>query len=146
VRRGASAIPTSSIPVSRREQGNRIHFNAYTTQGGFASQCCSTGGSQGGSFYQPTGAHLSTINDGSWHQYAIVRRFGPSGFTELYLDGVLLPGTYASGTAAAVPASFAATLLIGRQQSQSTGDFTGLLDDIMIFGRALTQAEIIGLP
>jgi Concanavalin A-like lectin/glucanases superfamily/Bacterial Ig-like domain (group 2) len=142
VKRGTTPIAETMIPVSRRESGNRIHFLAYAQPGGFGFQCCSLGGSETGSFYRPTGSALSVINDGNWHQYALVRIFGAGGSSRLFLDGVELPGEYSSGSATAIPASISAALLIGRQASTSPGQFVGLLDDVMIFNKALTSTEI----
>ena len=146
VKKGSSNITDGMLPVARREPGNRIHFLAYSGAGGFAFQCCSSGGSATGSFFAPGGTGLTTINNGSWHQIAMVRKFGAGGYTHLYLDGTLLSGSYLAGSATDVPALIDAALLIGRQASTSPGQFVGLLDDVIIFNRVLTQSEIVGIP
>ncbi len=62
------------------------------------------------------------------------------------LDGILLSGTYTSGLATDVPALIDAALLIGKQASTSDGQYRGFLDDVMIFNRALSQQEVVGIP
>ncbi|MCC6319006.1 MAG: hypothetical protein IT361_15105 [Gemmatimonadaceae bacterium] len=146
VRKQFTPLGVGMIPVSRREPGNVIHFLAYLQPGGSGFQCCSAGGSATGMFYAPNGNGLTTMNDGQWHQVAIVRRFGPSGFTEVYLDGNPVPGTYTSGAATAAAPAIVADLLIGRQASTSPGQFDGFIDNVYIFNRILTQTQIISLP
>lgn len=144
VRRGASPITAQMIPVSRR-LGIPIHFELYSQPEGFGFQCCSTTSNVTGIFYHPIGNGLATLNDGQWHQVAVTRRFGPGGFTALYLDGAAVPAFYNSGSASDPAPVLDADLLIGRQDSPSPGQFTGLLDNLYIFNRILTPAEIQAL-
>ncbi len=146
VRKSTTQIGTGVIPISRRISGDTIHFELYSQAGGFAFQCCSSGGSTTGTFYAPSGTGLNTLNDGQWHRVAVTRRFGSLGFTQLYLDGALIQGSYTSGSATAVAPVVDAPLLIGQQASSAPGQFTGYLDDIYIFNRILTQAEIQAIP
>jgi len=146
VKRGTTDLTGGMIPISRREDSNRIHFLAYASAGGFGFQCCSTGGSATGSYYVPTGSGLSALNDGAWHQIAQVRRFGIGGYTQLYVDGVALPGSYSAGSATDAPAAFDAPLILGRQLSASPGQFTGFLDDVRIYRVALTAPQIALIP
>jgi hypothetical protein len=146
VKRGATPITNTMIPVSRRESSNRIHFLTYAQPGGFGFQCCSSGGSATGMFYVPGGNGLTTLNDGNWHQIAVLRRFGSAGFTTLYVDGNVVSGTYSSGAATDIAPSIDAALLIGRQDSASPGQFAGFLDNVYIFNTILTQAQIQALP
>lgn len=145
MKRGASDITPGMIPIARRD-GVPIHFELYGNDGGFAFQCCSTESQVTGSYFVPTGTGLSTINDGQWHQVAATRRFGVGGFTELYLDGMLLTGYYSAGSADDAAADMIADFLIGHQESASPGQYIGLLDDVMIFNRVLTQTEIQSIP
>jgi hypothetical protein len=146
VKKGTSPIVETMIPVSRREFGNRIHFLSYAQPGGFAFQCCSSGGSAPGMFYTPSGTGLTGINDGQWHQIATTRHFGAGGVTLLYVDGNLVFGTYSSGSATDAAPSIDAALMIGHQASLSPGQFQGFLDNVYIFNRILKQAEIQALP
>lgn len=80
------------------------------------------------------------INDGQWHQITAVRD-GPSMETRLYVDGVL-------ETAAVViyNSSFAnnSALHIGYYGTVHTRDyyFDGLIDELIIYNRALSSTEI----
>jgi hypothetical protein len=147
VKKGATDITSTMIPVSRRVTDDKIHFLLYGQPGGFGFMCCNpAGGTTTGMFYMPSGSGLTTINDGQWHQVAATRRFGASGFTQLFLDGVLVSGTYTAGSATADALVVDADLMIGRQASASPGQFAGNLDNVYIFNRILTQGEIQALP
>jgi hypothetical protein len=74
---------------------------------------------------------------GKWHHVAAVRRAG-RGF--LYVNGRL----DAEGPMAAVPA-FGRTLNLGRNAAFSDGAFAGGLDDLRVYGRALSALEIEAL-
>lgn len=146
LKRGATNITGAMLPVSRREFGNRIHFIAYTQPGGVGFQCCSSGGSDWGTFFTPAGNGLATINDGSWHQIAFTHRFGAGGFTALFLDGASVAGSYLFGSAGSPAPDIVADLLIGRQASSSPGQFAGFLDNVYLFNTILTPSQVAQLP
>jgi formylglycine-generating enzyme required for sulfatase activity len=81
------------------------------------------------------GARL--LETGKWHHIAAVRKAG-RGF--LYVNGRL----DAEGPLFAAPA-FGKTLNLGRNAALSDGAFAGALDDLRIYGRALTSLEIEAL-
>ena len=83
------------------------------------------------------------INDGNFHHIAWVRR--STGANELYVDGVLKgSGTLPTGTLVIPPNG----LWLGQDQDCVGGcfeahqAFIGLIDEVEIFNRALTDAEI----
>ncbi|MGB0384154.1 MAG: Ig-like domain-containing protein [Ardenticatenaceae bacterium] len=86
-------------------------------------------------FFQGT----MTLNDGSWHHMAIVRQ---SNSATLYLDGEV----DAAGTATSVVnMANSASLLIGDDPCvglDGTQFYSGLFDEVRIYGRALSDAEI----
>src|SRR5439155_1071038 len=73
-------------------------------------------------------------NDGSWHHAAGVLR---SGHAELYVDGVLVAAD--SGSITSVRMS--TQTVVGQIASAFVGD----IDEVRIFSRALTPAEIAAL-
>lgn len=79
-----------------------------------------------------------TVNDGNWHH--IVGVYRPTGLTTIYVDGAPMEGSIASSSIAANAAPF----LIGGTTAGSTptANFTGLVDEVQIYNRALTDAEI----
>lgn len=80
----------------------------------------------------------SSVNDGSWHH--VVGVYRPSGNTTIYVDGTPVEGSIAGSPIGVNTAPF----LIGgfTTGSTPTANFTGLVDDVQIYNRALTDAEI----
>ena len=75
----------------------------------------------------------SNVQDGQWHH--IAARIDAQG-AKLYVDGVLenkntVPGRWQGGNAA-----------IGRSLTGNPGFYSGLVDEVMIFHRPLSAAEI----
>lgn len=76
------------------------------------------------------------INDGSWH-YCVATRTQATGAMALYVDGILqATATGSTNTMASSP-----TILFGAMQTNA-GFFSGDLDEIQIFNRALGNLEI----
>ena len=84
--------------------------------------------------YQFNITTTATINDGQWH-YLTALRSGANGL--VYFDGVQVGS--GSGTAKALGAFAVA---IGYDYRDNTSRFKGALDDVRIYSRALSQAEI----
>jgi RHS repeat-associated protein len=81
-----------------------------------------------------------TLNPGQWYHVVAVR----TGSTNrLYLNGTVIGTQVAGGTMHTGTAGVAA---IGKLALIQDRYVNGLLDDIMFYSRALTQAEIQGLP
>src|SRR5438876_6800369 len=96
----------------------------------------------GATFYQSIGPDVFTdirsplaYNDGMWHHAAAVLR---NGLVEVYVDGILV----AQDTTNPITSVRASTqAIVGRVAS----DFTGNIDEVRIFARALTTDEIAAL-
>src|SRR2546428_12387783 len=96
----------------------------------------------GATFYQSIGPDVFTeivsplaYNDGDWHHAAAVLR---SGLVRLYVDGVLV----AQDTTNPITSVRTSTqTIVGRDAS----DFVGDIDEVVVFSRALSDAEIAGL-
>ena len=85
-----------------------------------------------------------TVNNGAWRHIAIVRN-GTNVFPDVYVDGTLRNGgTLSSGTVASI--SSTADFEIAREwdeQSQGqTAHFIGSVDDLVVYGIALSSTDI----
>ncbi|MBI3583168.1 MAG: DUF2341 domain-containing protein [Nitrospinae bacterium] len=80
----------------------------------------------------------TTINDGEWHHVAVVRD-GTNNQVLLYIDGVPLAtdNTTGGGTAH----NISAAVQLGRKYD-STGYFYGMIDEVVLYNRALTATDI----
>ena len=87
--------------------------------------------------YQFNLTTTTAINDGQWHQLAAVRS-GASG--KLYIDGI--EAASGSGT---VQTMNSLAVSIGYDHRDSNKRFKGLIDDVRIYSRALSVAEVDGM-
>jgi hypothetical protein len=77
-----------------------------------------------------------SLNDGKWHQIAGVRN-GNS--YKLYIDG-----KYESATSGSIPEYV--RLFLGKRAEESfRDDFSGLIDEVKIYPRALSASEIVSI-
>ncbi|NCC23170.1 MAG: LamG domain-containing protein [Alphaproteobacteria bacterium] len=127
-------IKGDGIPANERVlfQGDTVTTTGFTihlqTQARF--YVWTTGwGDQGTGVFSTT-----TVDDGSWHHVVGVRR---NGTNYIYVDGNLEDS--ASGSTANV--TNAATIYLG-DNVWGSAPFTGSVDDVRIYNRALTSAEI----
>ncbi len=84
----------------------------------------------------------ATTNDGTWHHIVAVRQ---GAITILYIDGVKIREvTSATGTKTT---SNNSPFKVGMQEGVAgySNQFNGLIDDLIIYKKALTQAEITAL-
>jgi hypothetical protein len=83
---------------------------------------------------------VTQINDGNWHHVAVVIHLGSS--VSFYVDGEL------SSTASLNSEAGAAASYLQFGLNPFTGDgtyFTGLMDEVRIYNRALSSAEVLAL-
>jgi hypothetical protein len=90
----------------------------------------------GGSWVTWTNA---TVNDGSWHHIALV--FSSSTSATMYFDGVSKGGK----TLSPAISSQSVTAVIGANTGGSANHFNGQMDDIRLYNRTLSAAEITEL-
>ena len=86
------------------------------------------------------------VNDDEWHHVALVVTEGASlqvPATQFYLDG--LPDTTNSGTNTPYNITPDSDVRIGMSGPQGGRFFTGLIDEVQIYDRALTDAELLWL-
>lgn len=79
----------------------------------------------------------TTVNDGQWHYLSGVRS-GTTGY--LYIDGV--QAATASGT---IQSLNALAVTIGYDYRDTNKHFTGLIDDVRIYSRALSSTEVFSI-
>ncbi|GAB3402687.1 hypothetical protein GCM10027515_12720 [Schumannella luteola] len=93
--------------------------------------------STGGTGVDVTVPSAFAVNDGAWH-HVVMTRIKSTGAIALYIDGAL------SGSATGSTSSLTASnvLSIAQLQTKVNGTFTGSLDDIAIYSRALTATEV----
>jgi hypothetical protein len=104
----------------------------------------STGDCYQGTWHEegiPDVGHSNSVNDGLWHHAVVVY---DNVEVKLYVDGVLRNSTAKSG---AIPTGANYLHSIGLQgysqtATQRVGAFQGSIDDVMLYNRALTPAEI----
>ncbi len=77
----------------------------------------------------------ATVNDGQWHYLTAIRE-GTNGY--IYIDGV-----QAASGSGAVKALLQRSVSIGYDHRDSNKYFTGLIDDVRVYSRALSSAEIM---
>lgn len=92
----------------------------------------------------PTGdvtvASTVNVNDGNWHHVAATRS-NSSGAMQVYVDGMLQgSGSGPTGSRTSPPA-----LRIGALASGAGNFLSGTIDDVRLYGRILTSAEITAL-
>jgi hypothetical protein len=81
------------------------------------------------------------VNDFQWHHYAVVARNGDAD-PQLYIDGELKPVQYRDGATTISMAVSAADLHIGAQVGTFSYFGANTIDEIKIFSRLLSAAEI----
>lgn len=119
---------TSWQALVAKGEGSNWRVARRGTEGGIAYA--------GGLTDTPTG---KDVNDGGWHHFvAISDAEGVNFGTALYIDGVL--DTRIEG--AAVLASNGARMMIGENPGARGREWEGEIDDVAIWDRVLTEAEI----
>lgn len=93
----------------------------------------------GNNFYRFS-ATGSSYRDNRWHHVAAVYDQDRTRI-DIYLDGTLANGAYLYGDSGS-DASGSADLYIGNNNGLGQYEFQGLLDDILIYRRVLTAAEV----
>src|SRR3989454_11907090 len=100
------------------------------------------GGRFGAIYYQSIGPDVFTeivsplaYNDGEWHHAAAVLK---SGLVRLYVDGVLVAQDSTNPISSVRPST---QTVIG----QIASDFAGDIDEVFVFSRALSDAEIAAI-
>lgn len=95
-----------------------------------------------GSFREGSITASPSFNDGQWHHLLITFDYRSSGYTTTaFLDGVQV-GTDTSNAGVVGPGNVS---LIGSMSGSTSSAFAGSIDDLRIYGRALTPTEASSL-
>ncbi|MBB3842028.1 hypothetical protein FHS57_006057 [Runella defluvii] len=113
-----------------------LHYQYSTNRWGFAID--------GDALY--TGVQAPSTNTTEWiHVVGVWSSGGASTFNanqfKVYVNGVLLSAVAINGNSATIPNTGSGTVAIGRHEAWGSY-FKGKLDDIRIYNRALTDAEV----
>jgi len=85
---------------------------------------------------------VPSVNDGKWHHFVAISDANTNAFgTAMYVDGVLR----AKNAAKPVLASSALPLMIGENPGSRGREWEGEIDDIAIWNRVLSEAEVAAL-
>jgi hypothetical protein len=88
--------------------------------------------------YQYNFATTQTVNDGAWHHVTAVRS-GANGY--IYIDGV--QAATASGTVQSLSSTIGVG--IGADIRDNNAFFNGQIDEVLLFRRALSSADVLSL-
>lgn len=111
---------------------------SYGWFGDLTNKALSYAGSRTTNGVQEVVTSASDVNDGAWHQVALVYRLGTT--TSIFVDGAPSEGSISSSPILSTTAPF----VIGGNMLGAAVEtrFQGLLDDVQIYNRALNDAEI----
>lgn len=147
VRRGVASLQESFV-ISRRLGSNPgiQHTIKLSPSGEISFQWTGAGQPSVGLVTQVYENGFGLLNDGNWHHLAVSYRFGPAGGGSIYVDGRALDTFFSFGSdGTSVPSSVVAPTRIGDQISESPGRFRGMIDDVRVYRRALTDQEVVEL-
>ncbi len=91
-------------------------------------------------FMQTSGAN---VNDGSWHHVAVTWASGNIEDAVLYIDAVKQTSITVSSGSTTINTGIS-NLFIGRDIS-TAGDFTGTIDEVRVWNKALTESQILSI-
>ena len=117
--------------------GSGSGYVLRTTPSGFAELLLGPGNVSSGA---TVGTDVTRIDDGAWHQLTVVIHMGTS--AEFYVDGALSSAQILHS----IPGAANPAFNIGAAPTAALGSyFTGSLDEVRIYNRALSATEILSL-
>lgn len=115
--------------------GSDEYYMIMDSSGNINYHSCNSDGSESDSASGTVSGYNNTI----WHHVAFVGAdSGSDWLKKVYVDGVLA----SSGTETGKTSGKLGNINVGRIIVEGSGHSTGLMDDLVIFNRALTAAEI----
>ncbi|MBI5138945.1 MAG: LamG domain-containing protein [Candidatus Vogelbacteria bacterium] len=91
-------------------------------------------------------ASTNAFTDTAWHQIVATYTFGDPNSMKMYRDGVLLSGSWVTGTGAGGRNTGSSLLSIGRNIPNGGGStMKGAIDEVRVYDRALGATEIAAL-
>jgi hypothetical protein len=139
--------PTGGVISKYIGAGNQRTYNLrmdHSTVLALASECSSDGSYQEGVTATPINTQGGTLLEGQWQHIAMT--FKASKFLRLYVNGELKAETEAVITDQLfdnnTPLLIGTDFQIGGAHSGQPREFTGIIDEVAIFNRALSDEEI----
>jgi hypothetical protein len=133
-----STSPANYCNIFHKDTERRL-WTATTAGDGISKQLQAFAG--GSSTTYNTAPDGITINDGQWHLLTYVHYLSGSTWkTRVYLDAGTKFKEFNSGTTTSVN-----PLAIGKNATGASNQWRGFLDDLRIYNRPLTQAEVAAL-
>jgi len=140
--------PTGGVISKYTGAGNQRSYNMHmhhTNALGFSSECSSNGAFQAG--VSTTEAHTGpdTLTEGAWQHVAMT--FKATEFLRLYLNGEMVVEAAAQATDSLfdnnTPMTIGTDFAVGGAHNNTQArEFTGIIDEVAVFNRALTAEEI----
>lgn len=139
--------PTGGVISKYVGAGNQrsydIHMH-HDTELSFTSSCSSNGAYQVGVSTTNADAPAGTLIEGEWQHIAMT--FRASEFSRLYHNGEMVADSDASATDSLfdndVPLMVGTDFDIGGAHNGQPREFTGIIDEVAIYSRVLSDAEI----
>ena len=123
--------------LDKRESGGTgYELFLNNSSGAFALNLENTGGANSGTGYSST-----SITDGNWHHIAFVTDRTASE-SKIYIDGVL-EDTRSLASIATASFANANNLVIGKESTNNDEFFNGDVDELRVWSKAMTAAELI---
>jgi hypothetical protein len=147
LKKGTSNIPSMCVPLSKRNPtDSELHYTiVLKSTDGVTFQFSGAGApSPYYEVFYSEGDVYNLLNDGNWHYVVICHTYGTGINDKIYIDNVLYSisysGWWTSFNYPAVPSN--STLVFGCQQSSAQFPYNGLLDDVRIYNKLLTESDI----
>jgi hypothetical protein len=139
--------PTGGVISKYVGSGNQrsydIHMH-HTLELSFTASCSSNGAYQVGVSTTNADAPAGTLAEGRWQHIAMT--FKSSEFLRIYLDGEMVADSDAAATDSLfdnnIPLMIGTDFQIGGAHSGQPREFTGIIDEVAIYSRALSDADI----
>jgi hypothetical protein len=141
--------PTGGIISKYIGAGNQRSYNLQMNNdaaaiGSFMSYCSSNGACQVGISTTNAITPAGSLAEGEWNHVAMT--FKAKEFLRLYINGELIVETNAAATDSLfdnnTPLLIGTDFQIGGAHSGQPREFTGIIDEPMVFNRVLSEAEI----
>lgn len=89
----------------------------------------------------------TSITTGTWNHIVTTFTYGTGSSIKMYINGVAVSGSWAAGDGSAAPGTVTDDLLFGGAwvSGAVANKYNGAIDDVALFSRALTEAEVHAL-
>jgi hypothetical protein len=144
-----SVTTSAQSIVNKYVSASMNGYNVFLYNGGLCAWYFTNGTTNNAIYDSSSGGNCTlspgvTVNNNTWHHVAFVVDTVANGGGKLYVDGALKATRNWTGSAGATTTTQG--ISIGRYTgSGGTPYFPGLIDEVRIYGRALSAAEVLGV-